>query len=378
MTRRAATALIVFALLLGGCGGGSDGAARATATPAAEGRQLPEALDAELERTAEQAGQQGVASALVVRGRLVWAGATGMADIEAERPMTPRTPVYFASVSKTVTAAVALRLAERGRLELDAPVRRWIPEWDVPRAVTVRQLLGMNAGVRDPDEQFYIRQARRPGRPITPHDWLRALSPRESGPAYANASFILAGLAMKRAAGRDWDAVRHEVAPRLVLQPDDRVRGRPARFYWYPRGLGDPQPHGDGAGWVPSTAMATGAWTAGAWAGHTEALSRWGDRLFRGGVLAPASLAEMTDFATELDGPWPEYGLGLGRRMEDDEEVWGHSGGAIGVQSELWHVPRLGLTLATVANDELSAQPHQQQALLRVALESLDSGAGPP
>jgi D-alanyl-D-alanine carboxypeptidase len=376
MARRAATPLVLLTLLAG-CGG-SDGAARATATPAAEGRQLAEALDAELERTAGQAGQQGVASTLVVRGRVLWTGATGMADNEMGRRMSARTPVYFASVSKTLTAAVALRLAERGRLPLDAPVRRWIPEWHVPRTVTVRRLLGMDAGVRDPGERFYFRQARRPDRPITPHDWLRALPPRESGPEYANASFILAGLAMKRAAGRDWDAVRHEVAPRLVLQPDDRVRGRPAQFYWYPRGLGDPKPHGDGAGWVPSTAMATGAWTAGAWAGTTEALARWGDRLFRGGILTPASLAEMTEFTTALDGPWPEYGLGLGRRFDGGEEVWGHSGGAVGVQSELWHVPRLGLTLATVANDELSAQPTQQQALLRVAMKGLDSGAGPP
>jgi D-alanyl-D-alanine carboxypeptidase len=350
MTRRWIAPLV---LLVAGCGGG----ATPTATPQASGRALGEALDAELERTTEQAGLAGAASVLVVDGRVVWSGATGMADVEAQRPMTARTPVYFASVSKTVTAAVALRLAEQGRLRLDDPVRRWVPEWRGPRTVTLRELLGHTSGVRDPAESFFIDQARYPARRITPRDWLRDLPPRESGRAYANANFILAGLAIKRAAGNDWDRVRHEVAPDLVLQPDERVRGRPARFYWYPNGLGDRQPHGDDAGWVPSTAMATGAWTAGAWAGTTEALARWADRLFRGEVLEPASLEAMT-----------EGGLGLALLTEEGEEVWGHQGHAPGVHTELWHLPDRRMTLFTVVNDDLISGPDQQRALLRVAL----------
>lgn len=56
-----------------------------------------------------------------------------------------------------------------------------------------------------------------------------------SGPAYANANFILAGLAMRRAARSDWAGVRHEVAPELILQPDERVQGRPRAVLLVPK-----------------------------------------------------------------------------------------------------------------------------------------------
>lgn len=329
MPRRHVVSLVLLAFFLGGCGASDRAARAATATPAAAGRQLAEPLDAELERTTTEAGLQGAAAVLMVDGRLVWSGGAGMADVEAGRPMTPRTPVYYASVSKTVTAAVALRLAEQGRLRLDDPVRRWVGGRDGyrgPRSVTLRRLLNHTSGIRDPAEAFFIAQGRHPERPITPQDWLRNLSPRASAPAYANANYVIAGLAIKRAAGRDWDRVRHEVAPDLVLQPDERVPGRPARFYWYPNGVGDPQPYGDDAGWLPSTSMATGAWTAGTWAGTTEALARWADRLFSGAVLEPGSLEQMTDFLAAPNVLWGEYGLGLSRRVEDGNEGLGSHG----------------------------------------------------
>ncbi len=97
---RPIASLVLLAVVLAGCGGGAD----RTAAPVDRSR----ALDAELQRTTESAGLQGAASVLVVDGHVVWSGATGMADVEAGRPMTPTTPVYFASVSKTITAAVAL------------------------------------------------------------------------------------------------------------------------------------------------------------------------------------------------------------------------------------------------------------------------------
>jgi hypothetical protein len=112
---------------------------------------------------------------------------------------------------------------------------------------------------------------------------------------------VLAGLAMRRAAGRDWARVRHEVAPRLVLQPDERVRGAAAQSYVYPNGAGDPRVYGDRSRYLPSTSVATAAWTAGAWAGTAPSLALWANRLLSDHILRPASLRQMTAFSAGAD-----------------------------------------------------------------------------
>jgi CubicO group peptidase (beta-lactamase class C family) len=66
----------------------------------------------------------------------VHAYATGWADVESERPMTVGTPMRFASMTKPVTAVAAMQLVERGLLDLDAPIARYLPEFANLRVAT--------------------------------------------------------------------------------------------------------------------------------------------------------------------------------------------------------------------------------------------------
>jgi D-alanyl-D-alanine carboxypeptidase len=356
--------LLVLALvLLAGCGGGSPAPEHAAHAPS------PERLDAELAQQREATSAPGVVAALVVDGRLVWAGAAGRAG--PGRPMTPETPMAFGSITKTVTAAVALQLAEQGRIDLDDPVRRWVPEWRDIGDTTIRRLLSHTSGVADPGQDFYIDTTEHPARVYTPADWIAALPARfadasKTTPSYANANFILAGLAIKRAAGREWLPLLRSTAPGLAVQPDERVSERPAVGYWKPRLKKRPFPTG-GAGMVPSTGMATAAWTAGALAGPAPALARFGDRLLGGHLLSADSLKQMTAF-NDGTAMWSGYGLGLGRQRVDGHEVWGHGGDIPGFHAELWHLPDRDLTLAVAWNDDQVDDDDIVHALLRVAL----------
>ncbi len=81
-------------------------------------------------------------------GKIVWAEAFGFADVDRRAPVTPLTRFRTGSVSKTLTAAAVALLYERGRIDLDAPVQAYVPEY--PRkqwTITTRQLLGDVAGV---------------------------------------------------------------------------------------------------------------------------------------------------------------------------------------------------------------------------------------
>ncbi len=93
----------------------------------------------------------------MVDRQLRWTGGFGLADAENAVPATAETMYRLASVSKTMTATAAMQLAERGRLDLDAPIRRYVPGFpEKPWPITTRQLLGHLGGIRHylPNEEF--------------------------------------------------------------------------------------------------------------------------------------------------------------------------------------------------------------------------------
>jgi CubicO group peptidase (beta-lactamase class C family) len=90
----------------------------------------------------------GFSVAVAVNGEVVWAEGFGYADIDRRTPVTPRTRFRLGSVSKTLTAAGVALLHDRGRIDLDAPVQRYVPLY--PRkqwTITARELMGDVAGV---------------------------------------------------------------------------------------------------------------------------------------------------------------------------------------------------------------------------------------
>src|SRR4051812_5719451 len=95
-------------------------------------------------------GAPGCAVGIYRNGELAWARGYGLASVELQVPITYRTIFDLGSTSKQFTAALTLLLVAEGTVQLDAPVRRYIPElpaWG--DTTTVRQLLHHVAGVRD-------------------------------------------------------------------------------------------------------------------------------------------------------------------------------------------------------------------------------------
>lgn len=67
-------------------------------------------------------------------GKQVFSRAIGLADIAAQRPATLDTPYAVASISKWLTSIAVLRLVDAGRLDLDAPITRYLPDYRADRA----------------------------------------------------------------------------------------------------------------------------------------------------------------------------------------------------------------------------------------------------
>lgn len=141
--RKRPLVVLAVALTLGGCGG----------RPAAPATSAPHRTDASTRSQrvlddAIEAGAPGCSAAVGVKGEVAWSGVRGLSDTATGSPITPQTVFDIASVSKQFTATAALLLVDAGRLALDDPVSRHVP--DLPAwgaAVTVAQLMHQTSGI---------------------------------------------------------------------------------------------------------------------------------------------------------------------------------------------------------------------------------------
>lgn len=119
------------------------------AARAAETQDLASKVNAVFAEYAK-ADSPGCALAVIQDGRIAYEKGYGMASLEHGVPITPQTVFDIGSTSKQITAASILLLAQEGKLSLDDPVRKHIPEMpDYATPVTLRHLLHHTSGVRD-------------------------------------------------------------------------------------------------------------------------------------------------------------------------------------------------------------------------------------
>lgn len=91
----------------------------------------------------------GLSVAVAIDGRLVWSEGFGYADREKRLLACPQTQFRIASLSKLLTAAAMAQLYEQGRLDLDAPIQRYVPSFpDKGYPITARQLASHRSGIR--------------------------------------------------------------------------------------------------------------------------------------------------------------------------------------------------------------------------------------
>ena len=163
----------------------------------------------------------------------MWRHGDGNADVATATPATPRTLFRIGSVSKLLTATLLMRLSQEGRIDLDAPVGRYV---DVPRPladVTIRQLAGHLGGVRHyrGAEFFSTRHYDRLTDAIElfAHDSL--VAPAGTRYSYSSYGFNLIGAAIERRLGVPFPvAMREHVLRPLASRRSCRTSPRRSRW----------------------------------------------------------------------------------------------------------------------------------------------------
>jgi CubicO group peptidase (beta-lactamase class C family) len=134
-----------------------------------------------------------------------WVRAFGTADVENGTPTLPNSSFRLASVQKTMTAVAVLQLAERGKLDLDAPIQRYVPHFPrKPWAVTARLLLSHLGGIphyvnRDVEQR--IREHRSTRQAIAIFAAFDLIAEPGTKYSYSSYGYNLLGAAIEGASG---------------------------------------------------------------------------------------------------------------------------------------------------------------------------------
>lgn len=351
-------------------------------------------IDAVIDRAIAENRIVGAVVLVSQDGRLVYQGAKGLADREAKVPMRLDTVFRLSSVTKPIVSAAALALVDQGKLSLDDPVTKWLPDFRPKLAsgetpmITVRQLLTHTAGLG-------YKFAEKPGTPyhranvsdgfddsrISLDENLKRIAgaPLFSRPGEAwrySLSIDVLGAVIEKASGKPLpaavaglvttplgmrDTAFWAKAPERLAVPYYDSKPQPAR-------MADPQPYpypdGGDLRYSPSRALDKKAYPSGGggMVGTAPDTLRLLEAIRSGGkpiVERGTSVAMMTNQIGSIAGPQPGVGFGYGGAVVVDPAAahtpqspgtwqWG------GIYGHSWFVdPARKLTVVAFTNTGL-------------------------
>jgi D-alanyl-D-alanine carboxypeptidase len=385
-------------LVLPACSGGSGGSepTKETGTRASE---LSAALQRVLDEFRTANDLPGVSAALIAPGVGFWSGASGVADRTTGEPLSPNTLVPIGDVSKNLTAALLVKLAEDRVLALDDAVADYVSGIPNGSKITIRQLLGLTSGLGPLKQDFWRVLQEEPSRRWTPRETLSYMAAPYARPGegfrywdvnfnegyrHGDPNYVVAGMVIEAATS---STVADELERRLLrpfdlskeifIQGEECIPREIAHGYQdLSRGsdvfAGDgklddtlgletgwqPEPGSTCSYFVPTPAFATAVFTDGAMVASAPGLARWAEALFSGKAVSPASLEAMTDFhpISFAQGGHRDYGLGVAEYVMRGV-VWEHEGALPGYASYMGYLPEEGVSVVALTNAVFSMRP---------------------
>jgi serine beta-lactamase-like protein LACTB, mitochondrial len=347
---------ILIALLLGP--GPSAWTQETGAVPAGLSPARVQAVEAAIAAVMSAQKVPGLSVAVVTRGELRWSAGFGHADVENDVPATPETVYRLASISKPITAVAVLQLVEQGKIDLDAPVQRYVPAFPAkPWPLTTRQLLGHLGGVRHYAEGEF--ESTRHYASLSEALDIFRNDPLVQEPGtkylYSTYGYTLVGAVVEAAAGTAFaDYLRTNVfepAGMAAARTDDVFDIIPRRAQGYRKGP---------AGALRNSGLADTSYKlpGGGLCATAPDLARFASALWKGTLVRPETRRLMFTSLKTREGKPTGYGLGwaLGTGPRGRAEVF-HRGDQQRVTTLLYTQPERRLAVVLFANLEGISTP---------------------
>lgn len=319
---------------------------------------LPALVEAVEARAASRAADDQFSGAILVAqgGRVLFQKAYGLADRAGAKPNTLDTQFRFGSMGKMFTAVAIMQLVERGKVDLEAPIGRYLadyPNQDVATKVTVAHLLSHTGGTGNifgPDFDKNKASLR------STKDYVDLYGGRApefapgSRQSYSNYGFILLGRVVEQVSGLGYDDyIRRNIFKPAGMastgnRPESDVLPRRAVGY-----MGSGARLKDAADTLPLNGTAAGGGYATVGDFHRFVAGLTSHRL-----LGRETLRKLIDGGVKMaDGQLAAFDFG--ETMPDAGRFIGHGGAAPGMNGSLRHFLSSGVTVVVLANRDFPA-----------------------
>jgi serine beta-lactamase-like protein LACTB len=345
-------------------------------------------LSAALRESRDRAGLPSLSAAIAFDGQLQWAGATGLADIEAGRMATVESRYRTGSVAKPITAVALMRLVEAGKLDLDAPISAYLPE--LPAAlhpITARQLASHRGGIRHYSRLpswwmgWHENYSRKAYGSVADGLALFIDDAPEFAPGtgflYSTFGYSLLSRQMEAAAGRSFPELLQDEAfapAGMTGTAVDRAGDLPGRVAFY---------QAEGGRYTPAYPIDSSYKIAGGGlVGTPSDLARLGLALLGDELLSEAGKQALWTPLALADGTMNPENYGVGWRIDTSTRLLGetrptrvlhHGGTQPGAAAFFMLVPEHGIVVAVMSNSGTgSARAEAQEAAYALVRRVVD------
>jgi CubicO group peptidase (beta-lactamase class C family) len=313
-------------------------------------------IDAAAAEVLKATGVPSASVAVVQGGKVAYVKAYGMARLEPAMAAQAGMQYSIGSISKQFTATMVLLLMQDGKLKLDDPVGKYLPELTRANEVTIRQVLSMTSGYQDFwPEDYVMTSMMKPSNPQQILDvWGKKPLDFEPGTQwqYSNTNYVIAGRIAEIVGGKPLiDQLQERIFKPLKMMGvfnSDASRlpaNDPTGYYQHALGPLRPAPQ-EGEGWM---------FAAGELAMPASDLALWNISLMDRTLLAPASYDEMFTDVKLKNGKATGYGLGVQVGDRNGHRYIEHSGEVSGFVSENIVFPNDKTAITVLTNEDASS-----------------------
>jgi D-alanyl-D-alanine carboxypeptidase len=336
-------------------------------------------IDDAAQKVLDHTGVPSASVAIVQHGQIVYTHAYGKAKLDPDVAATPAMRYSIGSISKQFTAAAILLLEQQGKLSVDDPVSKYLPDLTRASEITIRMLLSHTSGYQDYWPEDYLMPPMREATSAQHILDVWGKKPLDFDPGsrwqYSNTNFVIAGRIVEMISGSElMPFLQQNVFKPLDMQAvwnsDAQKLGDTdaAGYIRYALGPLRPAPK-EGRGWM---------FAAGELAMPAYDLSQWNISVMNRSLLSAKSYEEMADAVKLKDGSSSHYALGLFVRNIKGHTVYEHSGEVSGFVSENMVFPDDKAAIAVLTNQDASpAASAIAQAIIPLILDiAPDQSAG--